>query len=255
MSLWTVFFLFALYQFATDSSWGFYPHKVINRMAVFTLPPDMFGFYKSHIEELSARAINADKRRYAVPGEEFRHYIDLDYWSDSIGIDLPYEFSSAIEKTALFLCIQGGDTTELNAADIPDEARTNIARVKLQNGADVICIDSRSTTCDELFFKNLLVQHGILPYHLLVVYHSLTKAFKLGESERILQHSADLGHYLADAHVPLHTSMNYNGQLTGQTGLHAFWETRIPEIQAEFDYNYLVGHLLVITFHMFLQEH
>lgn len=42
--------------------------------------------------------------------------------------------------------------------------------------------------------------------------------------------SADIGHYIADANVPLHTSENYNGQLTGQEGFHGFWETRLPEL-------------------------
>lgn len=36
--------------------------------------------------------------------------------------------------------------------------------------------------------------------------------------------SAILGHYVADAHVPFHAVLNYNGQLTGQTGIHSRWE-------------------------------
>ena len=39
---------------------------------------------------------------------------------------------------------------------------------------------------------------------------------------------ADLGHYLADAHVPLHTG-NYSSQRTNQTGIHALWETHNVE--------------------------
>ena len=42
--------------------------------------------------------------------------------------------------------------------------------------------------------------------------------------------SADIGHYIADAHVPLHTTHNYNGQLTNQHGIHGFWESRLPEL-------------------------
>ena len=34
--------------------------------------------------------------------------------------------------------------------------------------------------------------------------------------------------------------LNYNGQLTGQKGIHAFWESRLPELFSE-DYDYLVG--------------
>ena len=56
-----------------------------------------------------------------------------------------------------------------------------------------------------------------------------------------LQLSAEIGHYIGDAHVPLHTTMNYNGQLTGQIGIHAFWESRIPELFADTEYDFFVG--------------
>ncbi|MBK8081206.1 MAG: hypothetical protein IPK25_13560 [Saprospiraceae bacterium] len=42
-------------------------------------------------------------------------------------------------------------------------------------------------------------------------------------------------------HVPLHTTKNYNGQLTDQVGIHAFWESRIPELFAESNYDFFVG--------------
>src|SRR4029077_16003668 len=33
-----------------------------------------------------------------------------------------------------------------------------------------------------------------------------------------------LSHYVADAHVPFHATVNYDGQLTGQRGIHARFE-------------------------------
>ena len=68
----------------------------------------------------------------------------------------------------------------------------------------------------------------------------LTKAFEAKDYDQILRVSADLGHYIGDSHVPLHTTENYNGQLTGQRGIHGFWESRIPELKAK-DYDYFVG--------------
>ncbi|HTM91033.1 MAG TPA: hypothetical protein VL095_01340, partial [Flavisolibacter sp.] len=58
---------------------------------------------------------------------------------------------------------------------------------------------------------------------------------------RILKLSAEVGHYIADAHVPLHTSSNHNGQLTGQQGIHGFWESRIPELLADKEWSFLIG--------------
>ena len=53
--------------------------------------------------------------------------------------------------------------------------------------------------------------------------------------------SAEIGHYIGDACVPLHTTSNYNGQLTNQVGIHAFWESRIPELFALEDFDMVVG--------------
>jgi hypothetical protein len=63
--------------------------------------------------------------------------------------------------------------------------------------------------------------------------YRLTEAFKEKKQALILKYSAEIGHYIADAHVPLHASSNHNGQLTDQKGIHGFWESRVPELLAE----------------------
>ena len=63
----------------------------------------------------------------------------------------------------------------------------------------------------------------------------MVEAFKAHDTTAILTASANLGHYVADAHVPLHLLSNYDGQLTKQQGIHALWESRLPEL---FAYNY-----------------
>jgi hypothetical protein len=82
--------------------------------------------------------------------------------------------------------------------------------------------------------------NGILPWQIQRSYYNLVDAFKERDSIKILRASAFLGHYIADAHVPLHTTENHNGQLTNQQGIHAFWESRLPELFAK-DYNFIVG--------------
>lgn len=85
-----------------------------------------------------------------------------------------------------------------------------------------------------------LNQNGILPWQIQKSYYKLVNAFKEKDSLKILIYSAYLGHYIADAHVPLHTTQNHNGQLSNQLGIHAFWESRLPELFAK-RYNYVVG--------------
>jgi hypothetical protein len=77
--------------------------------------------------------------------------------------------------------------------------------------------------------KDSLEKGGVLPWNLAFQVRLLTKAFEERNAREILRLSAEIGHYASDAHVPLHTTENYNGQLTNQHGIHALWESRIPE--------------------------
>lgn len=171
-----------------SSGWGFFGHRQINRLAVFTLPPEMIGFYKKNIEYITEASVNPDKRRFAVVEEAPRHYIDIDHFDDSALYTMPRYWKEAVE-------FYGEDT---------------------------------------------LKAYGILPWHVNVMYYRLRDALMVNDPNKILSLSADLGHYIADAHVPLHTTENYNGQLTGQEGIHAFWESRLPELFSG-RYDFFVG--------------
>ena len=91
------------------------------------------------------------------------------------------------------------------------------------------------------FSEDSLMAHGIVPWWVQQMMQRLTKAFLEKDRNKILKLSAELGHYIADAHVPLHASSNHNGQLTGQTGIHGFWESRIPELLAEKEWDFFIG--------------
>jgi hypothetical protein len=170
------------------SGWGFFAHQKINRLAVFTLPIEMIGFYKANIEYLTEASVNPDRRRYAVVAEAPRHYIDLDDYGDSALYKLPRYWNEAVAK----------------------------------------------------FGEDTLVARGIVPWYINKMYFQLRDAFLLRDPEKILKTSADIGHYIADANVPLHTTSNYDGQLTSQIGIHAFWESRLPELFFD-EYDFFVG--------------
>ncbi|TDB64551.1 zinc dependent phospholipase C family protein [Arundinibacter roseus] len=92
----------------------------------------------------------------------------------------------------------------------------------------------------EKFGEDSLRKHGIVPWYIQTATFQLTEAMRSKNKKAILRIAADLGHYVADANVPLHTTKNYNGQLTGQLGIHAFWESRLPELFAD-DYDLWIG--------------
>lgn len=170
-------------------SWGFYAHRLINYHAVFLLPPEMLVLYKPHIDFLSAHAVDPDKRRYAMPEEAPRHFIDLDHYDQSLRDSLRRPWPEVITR----------------------------------------------------FSKDSLHAHGIVPWWVQTMLYRLTAAFKARDQVRILKLSAEIGHYIGDAHVPLHACSNYNGQKTGQHGIHGFWESRIPELLAATEWDFFIG--------------
>ncbi len=170
-------------------SWGFFGHKKINYHAVFLLPPEMLILYKPNISFIEEHAVDPDKRRYMIPAEGPRHYIDIDRYGQYPYPDLPRSWNAAAEK----------------------------------------------------FTADTLHAHGIVPWWIQTMLQRLTTAFKQKNQAAILKYSAELGHYIADAHVPLHASSNHNGQKTGQKGIHGFWESRIPELLADKEWDFIIG--------------
>ncbi|MEN9296955.1 MAG: hypothetical protein RJA42_1224, partial [Bacteroidota bacterium] len=76
-----------------------------------------------------------------------------------------------------------------------------------------------------------LRKEGLVPWEVNRVYGRLVHAFKNELRDSVLFYAADLGHYVSDAHVPLHTTKNHDGQLTNQKGMHVLWESLVPEAQ------------------------
>ena len=169
--------------------WGFYAHQRINYFAVFLLPPEMMVLYKPNISFLAEHAVDPDKRRYAVPDEGPRHYIDIDKYGAYPYTSLPRKWKDAVAK----------------------------------------------------FGEDSVKAHGIVPWHVQTMLQRLTDAFREKNFSRIMKNSAEIGHYISDAHVPLHASSNHNGQLTNQKGIHGFWESRVPELLAEKQFDFFIG--------------
>lgn len=277
--IWTSVLSCILFSFTViHTRWGFFGHRRINRLAVFTLTPEMMPLFKANIEWLTDHAVDPDKRRYAIKDEAARHFIDLDRWELTPGYQLPSKYTDALAKYGNLYTMSGGkmtpwlDTSRLMVVNkvkflVPsivkdqDTAKyVNLNRYKFFITTSIFAALRES---DEAIFKGRDINsffkkpiadssaeyrwidsfsiHGILPYYLPAKYNQLVDAFRTKNYENILRQAAEIGHYIGDAHVPLHTTSNYNGQLTNQLGLHAFWESRIPELFADKDYDYLVG--------------
>jgi hypothetical protein len=91
------------------------------------------------------------------------------------------------------------------------------------------------------FSADTLQAYGIVPWWIQIMQQRLTNAFREKNQSKILRLSAEIGHYIGDAHVPLHACSNHNGQYTNQRGIHGFWESRLPELLADNEWNFFIG--------------
>lgn len=122
----------------------------------------------------------------------------------------------------------------------PEEAPKHYIDLDTYQPTPVGELPRRWQDATALYSEDSLKAHGIVPWQISLSYYQLVEAFKTRDTRRILKISADLGHYVADAHSPLHTTQNYNGQLSDQEGIHGFWESRLPELFSD-QYDFLVG--------------
>lgn len=252
--------LSSFHSIAPESpEWGFFGHKRINRLAVLTLPPPMMVFFKPHIDYITDHAVDPDMRRYASKHEGPRHFIDLDNYGPPFD-SLPRLRTEALQYfTEIWVVKNTGDTVQLFGSRLPPSPdmvsdfkkyfNTQVLP-RFYNDQEMLDRDSlaaflerhgRTADFRSAFFYDRMSQHGVLPWNLQRMQRDLTEAFRRRDTNRILRLCSDMGHYIGDAHVPLHTTSNYNGQKTGQHGIHGFWESRIPELFADENYDYFVG--------------
>ncbi len=117
---------------------------------------------------------------------------------------------------------RSSDATEAPKHFIDMEAYGDSAAYKMPLGWD---------DAVKKYTKDSLIKYGYVPYQVIAMKAKLTEAFKANDTSKILFFAADLAHYIEDAHVPLHTSINYDGQMTNQKGLHGLWESVTPEVE------------------------
>jgi hypothetical protein len=153
-------------------AWGFGAHHYIAQNYSKHLPPSIDGL-RAYDATVDAHVTDPDTRRSSTPGEEYRHYIDIDSYSEFVFGLMPHD------------------------------------RATLEAGYGATFV--RDT--------------GVVPWAIGEVVTTLTQQFQAGQWSTAALTIADLCHYVGDATQPLHCTKNYNGQLTGNTGVHSRYET------------------------------
>lgn len=252
-----------------SAEWGFFGHRTINRLAVFTLPDAMFPLFKTNIDFITDHAVDPDKRRYAFRLEASRHFMDMDMYKDRC---IPATMTEGFASYGILKFYRGKDSLLIHVMDTTWCSSSELATVmagkkiyyfpksqirklygfnvspkyydvgyEMKPDSFHIFSEAFNFKPDRVDYDDNFTTHGIVPYYVSHLFDKLVTAFIVRDPEKIINIATNLGHYVADAHVPLHACSNYNGQLTDQYGIHAFWESRIPELFADEQYDYLVG--------------
>jgi hypothetical protein len=136
------------------------------------------------------------------------------------------------------LAYHGSDADNRKNSD-PTEAPKHY--IDIDNYPEFVANGNISSNFDSLILQHgysFVLDQGILPWAIMNTFDSLQTAFQNNQFHKAMLFAADLGHYIGDMHMPLHITKNYNGQLTGQTGIHGRYEsTMIGTYSAQIIYS------------------
>ncbi|MCX6267903.1 MAG: T9SS type A sorting domain-containing protein [Bacteroidetes bacterium] len=135
---------------------------------------------------------------------------------------------SFLEPTWTNFVMNHASDADIRKNEDPDEAPRHY--IDIDNYPEFIQTGHIPQTFDSVVLLHgyaFVIDQGILPFSTLITFDSLKNCFQRGNWDRADIFAADLGHYVGDGHMPLHITKNYNGQLTGQTGIHSRYESTL----------------------------
>jgi hypothetical protein len=74
--------------------------------------------------------------------------------------------------------------------------------------------------------KTILI-NGTAPWRIRQLYAMSLNSFKMGDMKSALEFAGAMTHYIGDLSQPLHTSENFDGQHSGNKGIHSYFENTI----------------------------
>lgn len=100
--------------------------------------------------------------------------------------------------------------------------------IDIDNYAEFVSNGRIASTYDSIVSihgASFITTNGSLPWATVNMYDTLVVDFKKLRWHKAMLDASDLGHYVGDGHMPLHLTKNYDGDLTGQSGIHSRYET------------------------------
>lgn len=141
---------------------------------------------------------------------------------------MPDAIKPFFQKYSEFL-IEESVTPDRRRADDPDEGPNHYINLDLFGEYPFEDFPLEYDDAVSRFGADSVRTKGLAVWRIENWFDSLTVAMAEQDVDRILRFAADIGHYIADLHMPLHTTSHYDGQLTDQRGVHRRFETDLPE--------------------------
>jgi hypothetical protein len=150
------------------------------------------------------------------------------------------------QSWVVFLRDHASDADYRKSTDLTESPRHFI---DIDSYADFITKGRIPQTLDSvnsIYGSAFVIDNGTLPWSTKASFDSLRNCMQRHDFVKAQVFAADLGHYVADGHMPLHITKNYNGQLTGTTGIHSRYESTMINAYVS-QINYTGGNISKIS--------
>ena len=145
---------------------------------------------------------------------------------------LPPQLRPFFEANRAFLVERAIDPDLWRTAGWEEESARHFVDMDAFGAYPFASLPHDSNEAVQKFGEDFVKKNGTLPWRTEEIYKKLVEAFQQNAGfsrDNIKLFSAIIGHYVADAHVPFHASLNYDGQLTEQWGIHSRFEAELFE--------------------------
>lgn len=144
----------------------------------------------------------------------------------SIPERLPARFKNFKEWPAI-MSAHGSDADNRKKSDVSEGVKHFIDIDAYSDFVEHRSISEPAAQVFKKYGESFVMENGTLPWITDSTYRQLVQQFRSKDWSGAVLTAADLGHYVGDGHMPLHLTINYDGKLTGQTGIHRRYETEM----------------------------
>lgn len=140
---------------------------------------------------------------------------------------LPSSMEFLSSKSSYYVA-HASDADNRKGAD-PDESQKHYIDIDYYPEFSIGTLTHNYDSLCAEYGKATVVNKGTLPWTINSTYDALVVYLRNHDWAMADSVIADLGHYIGDAFQPLHCTLNYDGAMTGNGGIHSLFESKLLE--------------------------